>query len=149
MTFDLPHRFWEHVNKESPSIDGCWEWMGAVDSVGYPRLSINGIRRRCHKWSYLAHYGEIPHGMLVCHTCDNRRCVNPNHLWLGTHKDNSIDAAQKLRFFNQQKTHCKNGHSYEGNTMYKPGRPTHRICTLCIKIWRNNEKQSKLHNKEV
>ena len=141
MTFDLPQRFWEHVNKESPSADGCWGWIGAVDSVGYPRLSIDGIRRRCHKWSYLAHYGEIPDGMLVCHTCDNRRCVNPNHLWLGTHKDNSIDAAQKSRFFNQQKTHCKNGHSYEGNTMYKAGRPTHRICTLCIKMWRNNEKK--------
>jgi hypothetical protein len=147
MTFDLPQRFWEHVNKESPSADGCWEWIGAVDSVGYPRLSIDGIRRRCHKWSYLAHYGEISDGMLVCHTCDNRRCVNPNHLWLGTHKDNSIDAAQKLRFFNQQKTHCKNGHSYEGNTMYKAGRPTHRICTLCMKMWRNNEKKSKLNKK--
>lgn len=76
---------------------GCWLWIGKVMKSGY------GIYkgRRAHCESYWRHKGEIPPGMVVCHSCDTPSCVNPAHLFLGTQGDNMRDAAKKGR--------CKNG----------------------------------------
>lgn len=105
----LSVRFWAKVNKEpgqGPNGD-CWEWQGASDKRGYG--SFPAIRpeegfntRRAHTVSYLLAKGPT-NGLNVCHSCDNPRCVNPAHLWLGTQLQNMRDASQKGRMLQPQR----------------------------------------------
>jgi len=87
-------RFWEKVNKDGP--DGCWVWKAGVNSAGYGSFWLNGQVRRAHR-VVMEWQGYDVEGKFVCHSCDNPRCVNPDHLWLGSQKDNMRDAAQKNR----------------------------------------------------
>lgn len=105
---DYEERFWRHVKKLSP----CWYWMGAMTPQGYGsynRFSMNGKGHTdaAHRVAYELTYGDIPKGMFVCHTCDNRSCVNPSHLFLGTHQDNMRDMHQKGRNMEQTKPERK------------------------------------------
>lgn len=87
-------RFWPKVEK-SPS--GCWLWIGAVSRFsGYGHFHFAG-EQRAHRVSYILSFGQIPDGMFVLHACDNRRCVRPDHLFLGNHTDNMKDAKRKGR----------------------------------------------------
>ncbi len=87
-------RFWSAVAKS----DGCWLWTKSLDSQGYGQIfSIPRRLHRAHRVSWLMHRGPIPDGLFVCHTCDVRNCVNPDHLWLGTNDDNMRDASVKGR----------------------------------------------------
>lgn len=76
----------------------CWEWQAATNNIGYGMFRWEtGIMRTAHRVSYELFKGLIPKGMIVCHTCDNPKCVNPDHLWIGTNKDNYDDMVRKGR----------------------------------------------------
>lgn len=88
----LKERFWAKVIK----TDSCWNWMGSINR-GRGQININGKPRFASVVSWEMEYGKIPNGQCVCHKCDNPLCVRPNHLFLGTQRDNIYDAISKGR----------------------------------------------------
>lgn len=85
--------FWNKVEKTT----SCWLWIGSKTGSGYGKLKRKGKFYTAHRVSWEVYNGPIPKGMLVLHTCDVRNCVNPKHLFLGTHQDNMDDMVRKGR----------------------------------------------------
>lgn len=103
------NRFWDKVDKNGNN--GCWNWVAYHNSDGYGKLSINGKSEFAHRISWVLHFGDIPHGLCVCHHCDNPRCVNPDHLFLASHTENMKDMKIKGRT-----SLCKNFGEKNGNS---------------------------------
>ena len=78
-------------------VTGCWHWNGPGTGKGYGRMSYQGRAQVAHRLAWMAWNGDIPEGMSVLHKCDNRACINPEHLWLGTYSDNLADCWAKGR----------------------------------------------------
>ena len=91
----LADKFWDSVHKTSS--DECWLWTASCFSNGYGQIYNPGATRKAHRVSWELHHGPIPDGMDVLHSCDNPPCVNPSHLFLGTHQDNMADRDRKGR----------------------------------------------------
>lgn len=92
----IEERFWSKV-AITTDINLCWEWQAAFDNNGYGRIKDNRVNKKAHRISWELTYGEIPEGLLVLHSCDNRKCCNPKHLFLGTNDDNMKDMFKKFR----------------------------------------------------
>jgi len=98
--------FWRKVEKK----ESCWIWP-SKNRYGAVRFSVGKERSwLVHRFSWLIHRGEIPAGMCVCHTCDVSRCVNPDHLYLGTHAENMRDMKNRKRYKVPSKEDCKKGY---------------------------------------
>lgn len=78
-------------------VNQCWEYQGLLNTGGYGMVSLGGGAYTAHRLSYFILKGLIPEDLFVCHTCDNRRCINPEHLFLGTSQDNVSDMHKKGR----------------------------------------------------
>jgi len=90
----LVNRFTAKINKHA---NGCWEWAGNLLPNGYGAIQVNGRKESAHRLSYRIFIGHIPSGMYVCHHCDNKKCVKPDHLFVGSARDNAHDRAKKGR----------------------------------------------------
>ncbi|HWP38972.1 MAG TPA: HNH endonuclease signature motif containing protein [Gemmatimonadales bacterium] len=86
-------RFWEKVAK----TPGCWFWTGSHNRFGYGHFAWRGWVLKAHRVAYALTHGVPPQGLLVCHTCDCRPCVNPAHLWIATNEENLRDMVKKGR----------------------------------------------------
>lgn len=85
----LEERFWEKVDRAGP--DECWEWQASQQEYGHGLIRVDGEVDRAHRASWMLHNGDIPNGKCVLHSCHNPPCVNPEHLYIGTHADNARD----------------------------------------------------------
>ncbi len=99
-------RLWRRVNKNGPIVPymdtACWVWTGHVVKDGYGHIKRGKTMVLTHRLSWELTNGEIPHGLLVLHKCDNPACVNPLHLFLGTDADNARDRDSKGRLGNRK-----------------------------------------------
>lgn len=101
-------KFWARVD----TTGDCWTWTGRLNEHGYGQTPFTSAgTRKAHRVSWMIHNGAIADGLCVCHRCDTPSCVNPAHLFLGTHLDNMRDMASKGRGAKTLATHCVHGHS--------------------------------------
>jgi len=90
---DRESAFWSQTDRSGD----CWLFTGYLTPAGYGRFSIAGVQQQAHRVAYMFTHGPIPEGMVICHRCDVRHCVNPSHIFLGTHADNVADMDAKGR----------------------------------------------------
>lgn len=121
-----------------------WLWQGFVQPVrltsrglhvgGYGDIGYRGKGRPVHRVMWMLVKGPIPPKMDVCHECDVRHCCNPDHLWLGTRKQNLLDMADKKRGNKASKTHCKHGHPLSGDNVRLSNNGRRRSCKECQRL---------------
>lgn len=137
--------FWSYVKKTKK----CWLWTGKTSGQGYGRVRVPASGYvLAHRFSWQLHNGNnpIPDGLLVLHKCDNPPCVNPKHLFLGTHADNMRDMIAKNRqdpnltrvkvraAKMRAMTHCKHGHSLADAYIINRGNRYERNCRICQRL---------------
>ncbi len=102
----------EEFLKKIEKTQTCWIWKGNINSASYGQFSYKGKSYGAHRFSWSIFKGEIPKDLCVCHTCDNSLCVNPDHLFLGTRKENNIDKKNKNKEFYDQVPKVNNPRLY-------------------------------------
>lgn len=131
--------------------EGCWEWQGALDEGGYGKFKKDGKTQKAHRVAYEMFTEAISPGLIVCHMCDNPKCVNPSHLWIGTQRDNMRDRSEKgrapshnghKRKLNRERVLMIRDLHEKGNSQRSIGKilkhPTHLIhCVVNRKTWRH------------
>jgi hypothetical protein len=115
----LPDRFWSKVDVHGN--DECWPWTASLmqptrrSPGGYGRFGVAGVNAAgyvgAHRVAYMLAYGEVPDDLAVCHSCDNLRCCNPAHLWVGTKIDNNADRDRKGRYSRAPNTTFQGQHN--------------------------------------
>lgn len=125
----LPQRIEDKIEKGD-----CWLWTGAIGSGGYAMLWWEGTTTTAHRVVYSLLREPVPDEMEVDHLCENRACVNPDHMRVCSPRDNTLRSNRAPGALNARKTHCPRGHPYdEENTMRRPdGR---RRCRTCERDW--------------
>ena len=123
----------------------CIEWTGCILRNGYGQLEIKGKKWLAHRWAWTQAHGPIPEGLCVCHTCDVRHCINPEHLFLGTHADNAHDRDAKGRYKNhyEGRSHCTSGHEYTAENTYVNKTSGQRVCRTCSRRWDETRRRKK------
>lgn len=123
-------RFEDYVAKQP---GGCWIWTGSTNRTGYGQWAAGGRKWLAHRYALAASVPCPDEALLACHHCDNPPCVNPEHLYWGTHKDNAADASARDRIPNKgrYKTHCAKGHEIAGANLVIVGKVRRRYCKQC------------------
>lgn len=125
----MPERFWEKVDTSG----ACWEWTGALNRRGYGVISIplsGGRQVLAHRYAASLYFGMFDTRSLVCHHCDNPKCVREDHLYLGDPASNGRDMSRRSRTHNQRKTQCPKGHAYDDTNTYVSSQGK-RHCRSC------------------
>jgi ribosomal protein L37AE/L43A len=131
----------ETVRSHTTPVNGCWEWNGVTDDRRYGQVRIDGKARLAHRLVYASFCGEVPDGMLVAHRCNNKRCVNPKHLYLATPSQNMLDANRDglILHVNTKKKCCPRcGSAYEIQRGFG-----WRYCRPCKVAWNRRAKAAK------
>lgn len=125
------------LEKVQPNENGCIEWTGGLNGVGYGQFYAGGRtspgetgKTYAHRWAYEYYLGPIPDGMHLDHLCRNTKCVNPQHLEPVTCRENLLRGVGPSAV-HAQKTHCPEGHPYAGNNLYVHPRKGYRVCRAC------------------
>ena len=131
----LEVRFWNYVNKNSGifalvngEISECWLWTGSLSGKGYAYMSVNNRSKQAYKIGYELTKGPVPAGLELDHLCRTKNCVRPDHLESVTRVENQRRSPLTLAGMNIRKTHCPNGHPYDG--INKAGS---RTCSACCR----------------